>query len=65
MITGDIKIVNGQFYVFDGEGWKSVSTHEVDEVDRFEKENKSVHDEHPDLKRAWDEYVILRKLKGI
>lgn len=65
MTEGDIRVHNDKAFMFDGHEWQEIAVIHNNEVERFANANKSVHDEHPELKKLWEEYVILRKLKGI
>ena len=47
--------------VHNGESWQSMSMY-TDDIAEFENKFKHIHEKHPTLQAAWDEYRSLRKL---
>jgi len=60
---------SGELLMYDGGNW-IVSKEPFEETSKnyfrkhFAEERDTLHEEHPTLKAAWDEYVALKKLIG-
>ena len=69
--TGDVCLKPGQneMMVWEGSEWITCSepfdsTSELYFKNKFDEVSELLHNKHPALKAAWDEYNIIRELLG-
>lgn len=60
-IVGDLEVNNGEMLVYTGQEWSAIDIAQTD-TERYECNNEELHNEHPTLKNAWEEYKALRRL---
>lgn len=68
--TQGIKVEVGTVYldsvandvmVYTADGWTNLEQF-IDDLEAFDSKYKELHDNHPTLKTAWEEYKSLRRL---
>ena len=61
---------NDEMLIYDGTEWIAAKepfnkTSESYFRKKFEEESELVHEQHPELKKLWEEYRIIRNLLGV